>query len=58
MQIVRMVASGATNKEIAGQRFLSAWTVDYHLRNVFVKLGIGSRADLIKLGLSGDEPEV
>jgi DNA-binding CsgD family transcriptional regulator len=51
IQIVRLVAEGASNKEVAAQLFLSPRTIDYHLRNVFVKLGISSRAELIRLHL-------
>jgi DNA-binding CsgD family transcriptional regulator len=47
-EIVELVATGATNREIAAQLVLSPRTVDHHLRQVFAKLGISSRADLIR----------
>jgi DNA-binding CsgD family transcriptional regulator len=44
LQVLRLLASGATNKTIASELFISKRTVDRHVSNIFDKLGISSRA--------------
>jgi DNA-binding NarL/FixJ family response regulator len=52
LQVGMLAAEGHTNREIAGQLFLSPRTIDFHLRNVFRKLGIRSRTELARIELA------
>ncbi|MFI0186460.1 AAA family ATPase [Streptomyces sp. NPDC017082] len=45
-RICELVAQGATNQEIAEVMMVSVRTVEYHLRNVFTRLGVRSRVEL------------
>ena len=55
--VAAAVAGGMTNRETATRLFLSPHTVDYHLRQIFRKLGIRSRVELARLVIehSGSE---
>jgi DNA-binding CsgD family transcriptional regulator/N-acetylneuraminic acid mutarotase len=61
IEIIRLVATGASNKEIANALTISPNTVKVHLRNIFGKLGVLSRTEAtmtaIRMGLV-DSPGV
>jgi DNA-binding NarL/FixJ family response regulator len=48
LRIARLVAVGTSNRDVAARLFLSPKTVEYHLRKVFLKLGISSRVELAR----------
>jgi DNA-binding CsgD family transcriptional regulator len=47
-RVVELVAEGRTNQEAAAALFVSPRTVEFHLRNVFRKLDVHSRAELVR----------
>ncbi|MET9311561.1 LuxR C-terminal-related transcriptional regulator [Kribbella sp. NPDC003505] len=44
LEVLRLLATGATNRAVADQLFLSERTVARHVSNIFAKLGVNSRA--------------
>jgi predicted ATPase/DNA-binding CsgD family transcriptional regulator len=55
--VATLVAEGATNREAAAKLFVSEKTVEYHLGNVYRKLGLRSRAELAAQLAAGPERE-
>ncbi len=48
LEVAELIQSHATNREIANQLFLSLKTVETHIRNIFNKLGVTSRAEIAR----------
>lgn len=55
LQIARLVADGATDRAIGSRLEISPWTVSTHVRRIFAKLGVGSRAEMVARFFSGGE---
>jgi len=51
LDIIKLAARGLTNKDIADRLHLSYRTVEGHMRDVFNKLGVGSRTEAVLYGL-------
>ncbi|WP_327588400.1 AAA family ATPase [Nonomuraea sp. NBC_00507] len=54
LQVVRLVAQGATNRQVAERLFLSPHTVNTHLRHAYTKLDVNSRVELTRLVVEHD----
>ena len=55
LQIARLVADGATNRAIGSLLEISPWTVSTHVRRIFAKLDVGSRAEMVARFFGGGE---
>ena len=49
IKVVRLLASGDRDKEIATQLFITVHTVKFHLKNVYRKLGVRTRAEAVRV---------
>jgi len=52
VEILNMIGVGKSNKEIAEELSISYWTVKNHVNNLFIKLGIHTRAEAIHFAIS------
>ena len=56
-EVLQLILSGKSNREIAGALFISESTVKTHARNIFSKYDVGSRAELISTLLKNQRVE-
>jgi DNA-binding CsgD family transcriptional regulator len=47
LQIASLVALGRSNKQVSAELRISEWTVSSHIRRIFLKLGVGTRAEMV-----------
>jgi DNA-binding NarL/FixJ family response regulator len=57
LRVALVVAQGSTNRATAEALFLSTKTIEFHLRNIYRKLGIGSRTELVRAILTADHTD-
>lgn len=50
IEVLRLLADGLSNRQIADRLYLSPLTVKVHLRTIYTKLGIGSRTQAVAMG--------
>lgn len=59
-EVLRLVAEGATNREIAARLYISGNTVSFHMKNILAKLHLRNRAQAaafaIRAGLAAEDP--
>ena len=53
-RVAALVASGLTNREVAGQLFTTVSTVEAHLTRIYRKVGVRSRTELARRVAAGD----
>lgn len=51
-EVVHLALKGHSNKDIAIELYISLKTVEFHLRNIFIKLGVNKRVELINFFFS------
>jgi DNA-binding NarL/FixJ family response regulator len=53
-EVLRLVATGLTNAEVAGKLFLSSRTVEWYLGSIYRKLGLHSRTEATRFAVEHD----
>ena len=55
-QVLRLIADGATTREVSEQLFISAKTADNHIQHIYTKLGVTNRAAATRWAIDHDVP--